>query len=46
MKKISFVSLQKKLDSSVNDIHNREPLIINKNQLNNFLNVKKDGRKF
>jgi len=42
--KNQFCIITKETDSSVNDIHNREPLIINKNQLNNFLNVKKDGR--
>ena len=42
--KNQFCIITKETDSSVNDIHNREPLIINKNQLNNFLNVKKDGK--
>ena len=42
--KNQFCIITKETGSSISDIHNREPLIINKNQINNFLNVKKDGR--
>ena len=42
--KNQFCIITKEAGSNVKDIHNREPLIINKNQLNNFLNVKKDGK--
>jgi len=42
--KNQFCIITKEAGSNVKDIHNREPLIINKNQLNNYLNVKKDGK--
>ena len=40
-----FCIITTKAQDNVNQIHHREPLIINQSQINNYLNIKKDAIK-
>ena len=38
-----FCIITREATDKISTIHNREPLIINQNQVNNFLNIKKEA---
>ena len=38
-----FCIITREASNEIKEIHNREPLIINKSQINNYLNIKKNG---
>ena len=38
-----FCIITRVASNEIKEIHNREPLIINKSQINNYLNIKKNG---
>ena len=38
-----FCIITREATDEISEIHHREPLILNKSQINNFLNVKKDA---
>ena len=38
-----FCIITREASNEIKKIHNREPLIINKSQINNYLNIKKNG---
>ena len=40
-----FCIITREASNEIKEIHSREPLIINKSQINNYLNIKKNGTK-
>ena len=38
-----FCIITREASNEIKEIHSREPLIINKSQINNYLNIKKNG---
>jgi len=38
-----FCIITREATSKIKDIHHREPLIINEEQISNYLNIKKEG---
>ena len=41
-----FIIITMQADSNANDIHHRQPVIINEKDLNNYFNLKKEGTSF